>query len=231
MKNTIRKVTVSVIASTAIALSACSMNDVQVEKIYNESSAFQNNASDFSMQEGSSSDLPETAALGETLFAENLVMNGGSGTINWSIDKAEVYETMQDAGLQLDDMFADEFADGVNWDSTKETFTDNRVLVMLHITIENVDAVSREHAEDPEKYDKYDFRVDALGSCSYGPLMYFSKMGECSVHLCAFHLEPGESTKIAAGYLVDLRNVSLKDVTFNTAATPKNGTIINLNLG
>lgn len=221
----------AVFVSSLLALSGCSLSEVQVEKIPDESSVAENNAGT-----GSNVDVPENAVIGDTLFAENLVMNGGSGTIYWSIDKAEVFETAQDAGLQLDDMYASEFLkghsgdEGVTWDVEKETFTDNYVLVMLHITIENVDAISRSYAEEPEKYDKYDFRVDALGGCSYGPLMYFNKMGECSVHRSAFHLEPGESTEIEAGYLVDLREIDLKDVTFSTAATPENGTIIDLNL-
>ena len=33
-----------------------------------------------------------------------------------------------------------------------------------------------------------------------------------------------------AGYLVDLREIDLKEVTFNTAATPEYGTTIALNL-
>lgn len=213
-----------------LALSGCSLSEVQIEKNSDESSVVKNG------QEESSPNAPETATLGDKLFAQNLVMNGGSGTIYWSINQAEVFETAQDAGLQLADMYANEFIEGhsgdegVTWDVEKETFTDNYVLVMLHITVENVDAVSRSYAEEPEKYDKYDFRVDAFGGCSYGPLMYFSKMGECSANPRAFHLEPGESTEIDAGYLVDLREIDLKDVTFSTADTPENGTIINLNL-
>ena len=46
-----------------------------------------------------------------------------------------------------------------------------------------------------------------------------------------FHLEPGSTTQIVCGYLVDLHGTSLDKITFNTAATPENGAIINLNLG
>mgnify|MGYP004551733997 FL=1 len=222
-----------------LLMSACSLSEVQVEKISDESSIIENRANVGSNESsatenredtGSEAGIPERAAIGDKLFAENLVMNGGSGTIYWTINKAEAFKTAQDAGLQLDDMFSGEFADGINWNAAENTFTDNYVLVILHITIENVDAISRDYAEEPEKYDKYDFRVDALGVCSYGPLMYFSKMGECSAHPSAFHLEPGESTEMDAGYLVDLREIDLKEVTFNTAATPEYGTIIALNL-
>lgn len=173
-----------------LLMSACSLSEVQVEKISDESSSIENRANVGSDESsatenredtGSEAGIPERAAIGDKLFAENLVMNGGSGTIYWTINKAEAFKTAQDAGLQLDDMFSGEFADGINWNAAENTFTDNYVLVMLHITIENVDAISRDYAEEPEKYDKYDFRVDALGGCSYGPLMYFSKIGRAHV--------------------------------------------------
>ena len=234
-----KKILSVIFVPSFLLMSACSLSEVQVEKISDESSIIENRANVGSDESsatenredtGSEAGIPERAAIGDKLFAENLVMNGGSGTIYWTINKAEAFKTAQDAGLQLDDMFSGEFADGINWNAAENTFTDNYVLVMLHITIENVDAISRDYAEEPEKYDKYDFRVDALGGCSYGPLMYFSKMGECSAHPRAFHLEPGESTEMDAGYLVDLREIDLKEVTFNTAATPEYGTIIALNL-
>ena len=143
-----------------LLMSACSLSEVQVEKISDESSSIENRANVGSDESSatenredteSEAGIPERAAIGDKLFAENLVMNGGSGTIYWTINKAEAFKTAQDAGLQLDDMFSGEFADGINWNAAENTFTDNYVLVMLHITIENVDAISRDYAEEPEK--------------------------------------------------------------------------------
>lgn len=218
------------VISYILILSGCSLSEVQIEKIPDENNTIEESMAE--VKDFETKSIPTNAKIGDKLFAENLVMNGGSGTIYWTINKVEAFETMQDAKLQLEDMYASEFCitDEYIWDAANETFSDRHTLVMLYMTIENVDAISRAYAEEPEKYDIHDFRVDSLGGCSYGPLRYFDKMGECSVNSRAFHLEPGESIEIKVGYLVNTDEIDLKDVNFTTAATPENGTVIDLNL-
>lgn len=176
-------------------------------------------------------DPAQDTKMGERFLAKNLIIDGGSGEIYMSVDSAKVYNTLSDAGLSENDLFESSLLDGMNYDAQTGEFLNNRILLLVNFTVENIDATSREHAVEPEKYDKYDFRVDSFGGCTEGPVIYSDKHGEVSAHYCGFHLEPGESTQIICGYLVDLRNVLLNDVKFNTAATPENGAIIDLNLG
>lgn len=176
-------------------------------------------------------DPAQDTKMGERFLAKNLIIDGGSGEIYMSVDSAKVYNTLSDADLSKNDLFGDSLFDGMNYDAQTGEFLNNRILVLVNFTVENIDAVSREYADEPSKYDKYDFRVDAFGGCTEGPVVYSDKHGEVNAHYFGFHLEPGESTQIICGYLVDLRNVSLNDVMFNTAATPENGGIIDLNLG
>ena len=100
----------------------------------------------------------------------------------------------------------------------------------LHFTVENVNATLPEHAWEPEFYEEYDFRVDALGACTEGPDFYFSKHDACSGSYYAFHLEPGETTEFEVSYLVRLENVPLESVVFQTADTKNGGPWVDLNL-
>ena len=127
--------------------------------------------------------------------------------------------------------------DGIQYDQASGTFRGDRVIVTLHFTVENVNATSPEHAREPESYGEYDFRVDALGTCTEGPNFYFSKHDVCSGNYFAFHLEPGETTEFEVSYLVywsDItsdKDTALKHVQFETAYPVTYGTTVDLNLG
>lgn len=223
-------------------LNACSFKDVQIEKIQQEDSMSKNNAvvsehdnsgasvSDSSVQEETKQEYPIYVDLGESFFAENLILPFGSGVINATINKAEVFHSLKDAGIKLEETFPYSIEDGMNYNADIDAFLDNHVLVKLHFTIESVNATSPLFADDPERYNEYDFRVDGLGGCTEGPIVYFNKHDEHDSSYYTLHLEPGEKTEIEVAYLVDLDNVNLESVQFVTAYPIENGIIVNLEL-
>lgn len=223
-------------------LNACSFKDVQIEKIQQEDSMSKNSAvvsehdnsgasvSDSSVQEEAKQEYPIYVDLGESFFAENLILPFGSGVINATINKAEVFHSLKDAGIKLEETFPYSIEDGMNYNADIDAFLDNHVLVKLHFTIESVNATSPLFADDPERYNEYDFRVDGLGGCTEGPIVYFNKHDEHDSSYYTLHLEPGEKTEIEVAYLVDLDNVNLESVQFVTAYPIENGIIVNLEL-
>ena len=231
------------LACALLLLNACTFGDIQIETWSEDQrdSAAVNSAdsTDSGSDSGSAKTLeaPRHAALGERFYAKNLVKSHGSGEIYMTIDRAEVFETLAEAGIALEDTFPDSVVDGIQYDQASGTFRGNRVIVTLHFTVENVNATSAAHAREPESYGEYDFRVDALGACTEGPNFYFSKHDACSAHYYAFHLEPGETTEFEVSYLVywsDItsdKDTALKHVQFETAYPVTYGTTVDLNLG
>lgn len=231
------------LTSALLLLNACSFSDIEIEKIPQGDSVSENNAvvsapdnaeasdSGSSAQEEAKQEYPLYVDMGESFFAENLILPFGSGVIHATINKAEVFHSLKDAGIVLEETFSYSIEDGMNYDAESDTFLNNRVLVKLYFTIENVDATSPEHADEPERYNEYDFRVDGLGGCTEGPIVYFNKHDEHDSSYYTLHLEPGEKTEIEVAYLVYLGEITLDSVQFVTAYPYENGTIVDLNLG
>lgn len=217
----------SALTSTLLLLNACSFSDIEVVSVPNNSGT---SASDSSVQEKAKQDYPIYVDLGESFFAENLIIPFGSGVINATINKAEVFHNLRDAGIELEETFPYTVVDGMNYDTESDTFLNNRVLVKLYFTIENVNATSSEHANEPEKYNEYDFRIDGLGGCTEGSYIYFNKHDECNSHYSTFHLDPGNTTELEVAYLVHLGEIALDSVQFVTAYPYENGTIVDLDL-
>ncbi|MCM1227218.1 MAG: hypothetical protein NC320_07310 [Clostridium sp.] len=212
-----------------LTFTGCTSSEINIEKAVESESE---NEINHEVYESEKDKTSEPIKLGEKFFAENLAAQGESEKINMSVDKAEVYNSLNEAGIQFAEVFPDSLYDGLNYDIDTDTFINNRVLVKLYITVENIDATSEEHAIEPENYGEYDFRVDSLGSCTAGPIIYSSKHNEVSSHYFGFHLEPNQSTQIESYYLVDLRETDLGDVLFTTAASPESGlgTVVDLDL-
>ena len=215
-----------VMFSFILSLCGCASQSIQIK----DTSTEESNKNDQIIAENDKIPDPERdTEMGEKFLAKNLIVDGGSGEIYMSVDNAKVYDSLSEAGIKSEDCF--EIVDGLNYDAQTDSFLGERKLVLLEFTIENIDATSRSNADSPERFGKYDFRVDDFGGCANGPLVYSDKHGEVSSHYMGFHLEPGSTTQIVCGYLVDLHGTSLDKITFNTAATPENGAIINLHLG
>jgi type III secretion system FlhB-like substrate exporter len=222
------------------SLTGCASADIKIEK---NSSTENFDKSDFVISndevEGShevylpeEDKTPEAIALGEKFLAENLISPDDGGEIYMSINKAEIYDNLNDANIRYEDVFPDSLYDGFNYDVKTDTFIGDYVLVKLYFTIENIDAVSYDHYAEPQKYEKYEFRVDGFGGCTEGPVIYHSKHDSVDAHYFAFQLNPGETIDIEAFYLVNESSVALSDVVFATAAYPEwgLGTVVDLNL-
>lgn len=173
-------------------------------------------------------DPAKKTKIGDRFLAKNLIMDGGSGEIYMTIESATAFYTLADAGITKDECSE---MDEDYFDVKSGELKENYVFVLVNILLDNKNAISRAYAVEPEKYDQYDFRFDLLGACTDGPLTYTRIIGDVATHDDAFHLVPGETTTITCGYLVSLDHVSLKNICFETSATPKNGAIIELNLG
>ena len=231
------------LACALLLLNACTFGDIQIEtwsEAQRDSAAVNSADSTDSGSDSGSTKTPEApkhVALGERFYAKTLVEPpAGSGEIYVTIDRAEVFATLAEAGIALEDTFPDSVVDGIQYDQASGTFRGNRVIVTLHFTVENVNATSPEHAREPEFYEEYDFRADALGGCTEGSKIYFSKHDACSGSYYAFHLEPGETTEFEVSYLVYWSNIAsdkdtaLKHVQFETAYPVTFGTTVDLNL-
>ena len=209
-----------------LSLCGCASQSIQIK----DASTVESNNNNQIIAENDKIPNPQKdTVMGERFLAKNLIVDGGSGEIYMSVDNAKVYDSLSEAGIKPEDCF--EIVDGLNYKVQEDSFLDGRKLVILEFTVENIDATSRSNADSPERFGKYDFRVDDFGGCTNGPVIYSNKHEEVSSHYMGFHLEPGSTTHILCGYLVDLRGTSLDKINFNTAATPENGAIINLNLG
>ena len=224
------------LACALLLLNACTVGDIQIEtwsEAQRDSAAVNSADSIDSGSDSGSTKTPEAprhAALGERFYAKNLVQSHGSGEIYVTIDRAEVFATFAEAGIALEDTCPYSVVDGMHYDQASGKLLHDGVIVTLHFTVENVNATSPEHAWEPEFYEEYDFRVDALGACTEGPNFYFSKHDACSGSYYAFHLEPGETTEFEVSYLVRLENVPLESVVFQTADTKNGGPWVDLNL-
>lgn len=237
------------LACAFLLLNACTFGDIQIETwsealrdsaaVNSADSTDSTGSADSGSDSGSAKTLeaPRHAALGERFYAKSLVQPPrGSGEIYVTIDRAEVFATLAEAGIALEDTLPDSVVDGIQYDQASGTFRGDRVIVTLHFTVENVNATSPEHAWEPEFYEEYDFRADALGACTEGPNFYFSKHDACSAHYYAFHLEPGETTEFEASYLVNWseiasdKDTALKHVQFETTYPVTLGTTVDLNL-
>lgn len=217
------------VISSLIVLNGCASSNIEIRNTSESKTENLEQDTHINNENDKIPDPPKDTRLGDRFLAKNLILDGSSGEIYMTVNDAKVFENLSDAGVTFDKTF--ELYDGFNYDSNTGDFLGNRVLVMVKFTIENINATSREYAGEPEKYDKYDFRVDNFGGCTGGQIAYSSKSGEVTVHPLAFHIEPNETKEIKCGYLVNLDDVSIKDICFELAATKKNDAIIDLKLG
>lgn len=229
-----KKITILCSLACSIILSAC--NSIQVTNLesssnkvnyQNEEQQIEQNNQERLQANDAIPDPPDQIEMGERFLAKNLILDGGSGNIYMSVENAETFNKLSDAGITFEQ--CDELLDGMNYDSKTGEFIGNRKLIIVTFKVENVDAISREYAVEPDVYSEYDFRVDSFGGCTESLMIYFNQKGQISAHSYAFHLEPGETIEIKCGYLADLRNVSLNEIGFEIFN--KNETVIDLNLG
>ena len=204
---------------TVCILTGCSSGYIQID----------NNEQQSTSNQTSESGFENILTIGDKFYPYNLY--DGSGKMEATIKEAKVIHSLSQADISLNDCFEYTLIDGINYDKKSDSFIDKNALVLVTFSITNLDAISKAHNTDPDLYSEYDFRADALGGCTGGGRVYFSDHDELKSHYYAFNLMPGETKQFVCGYLVDLNVTQLEKINFETAATPENGTIINLGLG
>lgn len=200
-------------------LTGCSSGYIQIDNNEQQTISIQPSESGFD----------NILTIGDKFDPYNLY--DGSGNMEATIKGAKIFYSLSQANIKLNDCFEYTLIDGVNYDEDSDCLIDENALVLVTFEITNLSAISKSHDTDPDLYSEYDFRADALGGCTGGGRVYFSMHDDLKSHYYAFNLKPGETKQFIMGYLVDLSSTPLGNICFETAATPENGTIINLNLG
>jgi len=179
------------------------------------------------------SEVPATAELGERFC---VVMPVHSGHLYLTINKCELYDSLNDAGMKYDELCQALIVDGFNYDAETTGFLKGYIMIKTYMTVENIDAVSIDHIWQPEKYGEYDFSLGRCGGVPYATGEYFDHASP-SPYFFKFNLQPGEKKDIIVGYLLDTRKVALEDVAFANGQDDDSFpdelpfTVVNLGLG
>lgn len=178
------------------------------------------------------SDVPKKAELGERFCVIGPV---NSGHLYLTINRCEVFDSLNDAGIKFDDTMQVLIADGFNYDACTTEFLKDFKMIKIYMTLENVDAVSYDHMYMPDEYDKYDFSMGRIGGISYATGEYFDLHPDEGDYM-KLHIEPNESKEIVMGYLLDTRKAALEDAVFSNGDeinTPEGipYTVVNLRIG
>ena len=185
------------------------------------------------------SEVPATAELGERFC---VVMPVHSGHLYLTINKCELYDSLNDAGMKYDELQQVLIADGFNYDAETTEFLKGFIMIKTYMTVENVDAVSIDHFWEPEYFGEYDFWLERFGGVAYATEEYFDQVLPPDESLPVrdyfkINLQPGEKKDIIVGYLLDTRKVALEDVTFANGRDDDSFsdelpfTVVNLGLG
>ena len=156
------------------------------------------------------SEVPETAELGERFCVIDPV---NSGHLYLTLNRCEVFDSLNDAGLKREDLAGVLIVPDLNYDPDTTKFLNN--FKLIYMTVENVDAVSYPHTYIPEEYGKYDFDMSGVGSVRYASAEYLNLRTDYTYHYFKFHIEPGEKKDIIMGYLLDTRQASLSEAVFS----------------
>ncbi|MBO5320181.1 MAG: hypothetical protein J6B01_10315 [Ruminococcus sp.] len=80
------------------------------------------------------SEVPETAELGERFCIINPV---SSGHLYLTINKCEVFNSLNDAGMKFEDLLGVLIVDGFNYDASTSEFLKDFKMIKAYMTIEN----------------------------------------------------------------------------------------------
>lgn len=243
-----KKLLYIILILSTLSLNSCKIGDIKIEKNPQLNNTSKNSesepdsedtgfntdisSSDSLIEEITEPEISSKVELGERFYAKTLVTNAGEGVIYATVNKAEVFYNLKDAGFKLEDAFPYSISTEYEYDISSDSFFNNQFIIKLYFTIENVNATSGHDVYEPG-YDKYDFRIDGFGGCTKTPIVYYNKANERSVHYFAFNLKPGETIDIEAFYLIRVET-PLDSITFNCGDTyteySTNDTTVILNL-
>lgn len=177
------------------------------------------------------SEVPETAKLGERFCVINPV---SSGHFYITLNKCEVYDSLNDAGIKYDDMRHSLVIEGLSIDPQTSELLNSFKMIMIQMTIENVDAVSYDHLYQPDEFGEYDFFLGRIGNVS-GAVLEYLDIHFDNKHYTKVHIEPGETKDIVVGYALCTDDVPLEDAVFRNGDenSPKDFpyTVVDLELG
>lgn len=214
-------------AAAMLLTTGCSLSDVEISKqeitepTYRQPQAITEEASvsgggdaepTEEILEIPYSEVPETAELGERFCVIDTV---NSGHFYLTLNRCEVFDSLNDAGLKREELAGNLIVPDLNYDPDTTKFLNNFKLIMIYMTVENVDAVSIEHVYFPEEFGKYDFSLDRMGSVRYASHEYLNLRSDDIYHYSKMHIEPGEKKDIIMGYLLDTRQASLSEAVFS----------------
>ncbi len=231
MKN---KLTISVLSLSLILLiSSCSFSEIEIKEITTTAPL------EAATLEEISSQNQKTVYydFGEQFESTNHISVGetesyGSGTLLVTVESADVYNTLADAGIAYNEVMR-EISDGNNYDSSTGEFIKGDVLIMVHLTVENIDAIHSTYDFELDESEKYNFYVDQLGHITNSRVVYSSTYNsDVSIKdYLKFNLEPQEKKEIYLGYLVRKDMVDFSEMKFyGSFVNDEKGPIVNLEL-
>lgn len=175
-------------------------------------------------------EVPEAAKLGERFC---VIAPANSGYLYLTLNKCEVYDNLNDAGIKYDELQHMTLIDGINYNSQTTELLDENKMIMLYMTIENVDAISVFHEDIPDHFGKYDFSVKSFGYVPGAGLEYLDDRLDDKMFYDIIHLEPSETKDFTVGFVLPTKHQSLEDAVFTNgdehSLIPY--TVVNLELG
>jgi len=227
-------------AVMSLFLSGCSVGDISISKrenptqpqspqIINDNANISNSKSSAD-NSSSSPEVHESAKVGEPFC---VVTAADSGYLYLTLNKCEVYDNLNDAKIVYDDLQHSILIDGINYNSQTTNLLDENKMILIHMTVENIYAVSAFHKEIPDHFGEFDFSVLSLGYVPGANLEYLDSRLEDDLFYDIIHIEPGETKNIIVGFVIPTKYESLEDAVFTNgdehSLTPY--TVVNLELG
>lgn len=250
----ILKKTLIISAVMSLFLSGCSVGDISISKRENpagsqtpqivideanvsnnkpstdNTSSSNNNLSTNEQSNYTFPEVPKSANVGERFC---VVAAAESGHLYLTLNKCEVYDNLNDAGVEYDELQHSVLIDGFNYNSQTTELLDENKMIMIHMTVENVNAVSAFHKEIPDHFGEYDFSVLSLGNVPGASLEYLDSRLKDDLFYDILHIEPGETKNIIVGFVIPTNYESLEEAVFTNgdehSLTPY--TAVNLEMG
>ena len=165
--------------------------------------------------------ISKALSIGETFY--DLPTGDEEGTLALTVTNAKIVHNFAQNGLSTDNAYGMPFVvlDGSTYvypdflDENTEMM-DGSSLLLVDVTIENIDAI---RCEFPEANDPYLFRGDGFlclcdlsrpeggtseeGQFVWAGVKYFSLLNSEPIHPLAFRLEPGKTIQIQIGFFLD----------------------------
>lgn len=140
---------------------------------------------------------------------------------------------MNDAGVEYDELQHNTLIEGINYNSQTTALLDDNKIIMLHMTVENIDAISVYNEDIPDHFGKYDFSMRSFGYIPGASFEYLNSRVEDTLFYDIIHVEPNETKNFIVGFVLPTKYEPLENAVFTNgdehSLTPY--TVVNLELG